>query len=199
MRKTLFALALFASALSIPLAAHADAIDQLTFNFTKPGFVPADAVIDIPASPPPSYLDGLFGDCPASDCITVLGTSPTGSNYYLVNFIEISPTQTSISYAYYGALFDPIPPARAFNQIYGFPALFTGPVSAPTFLSGTFDGEYEPVIEFPSIPGTLTIEPINNSAVPEPSTLTLMATGLLGAITALKHRKKKSPAVAELS
>jgi hypothetical protein len=191
MRKTLFAFAILASALSIPLTAHADTIDQLTFNFSRPGFLPADAIIDIPASPPPSYLNGLFGFCPASDCITVLGTSPTGSNYYLVNFAEVSPTQTSISYAYYGSLDAPIPPARAFYQIYGLPALFTGPVSAPTFLNGTFDGEYQAVVEFPPIPGTLTIEPINNPAVPEPSTLTLMATGLLGAITTLKHRKSR--------
>jgi hypothetical protein len=189
MRKTLFALALFASALSIPLTAHADAIDQLTFNFTKPGFVPANAVIDIPASPPPSYLDGLFGVCPASNCITVLGTSPTGSNYYLVNFYEDSPTETFVTYAYYTALFDPIPPARAFLNISGFPALFTGPVSSPTFLTGTFDGEYQPVVEYPSIPGTLTIEPLTNPTVPEPSTFALMATGILGAITTLRYRK----------
>ncbi len=90
-----------------PLTAHADAIDQLTFNFIKPGFVPADAVIDIPASPPPSYLDGLFGVCPASNCITVLGTSPTGSNYYLVNFYEESPTETFVTYAYYENLSAP--------------------------------------------------------------------------------------------
>jgi len=188
MRKTLFALALFASALSIPLNAHADAIDQLTFNFTKPGFVPADAVIDIPASPPPSYLDGLFGVCPASNCITVLGTSPTGSNYYLVNFYEESPTETFVTYAYYGNLSAPIPPARAFLQISGLPALFTGPVSAPTFLTGTFNGEYQPVVEYPPIPGTLTIEPLSNPTVPEPSTFALMATGILGGITTLKRR-----------
>jgi hypothetical protein len=52
MRKALFTLAVFASALSLPLGAHADIIDQFTFNFdTLPGYLPVHATIDLPASP----------------------------------------------------------------------------------------------------------------------------------------------------
>jgi hypothetical protein len=186
MRKTLFALTILTSALSIPLTAHADAIDVFTFNFpTSPGFYPAILTVDLPASPPPSYLGG-FGECPPSDCISVLGYS--GSNTYLVNFYQTSPTDTFVGYALYDDLSGPVPVERAFTKIFA-PALFTGPVAAPTFLTGTFDGTYEPVVEFPLFPGTITIEPLTSSTVPEPSTFALMATGILGTIATLRHRK----------
>lgn len=192
MRKTLFVLALLASALSIPLTSHADTIDQFTFNFPHPSNgIDGTFTIDLPASPPPSYLGG-HGTCFASDCITVIGTDPTDSTHFLVIFTEVSPTETQVSYAPY-FLDSPIPPARAFGTILDLPALFTGPVSAPTFLAGTFNGEYRDVPVFPqSFPGTITIEPLTNSTVPEPSSIALMATGILGAITTLRHRKSTS-------
>ncbi|MBB5338608.1 PEP-CTERM sorting domain-containing protein [Tunturiibacter gelidoferens] len=181
MRKTLFALALLASALSIPLTAHADTIDQLSFDFPHisdghPGVL----TIDLPASPQPylPFVSGLF-----------LGQS--GSVDYLVQIGELSPTETLIGYAFYVG--GPIPPARAFTQIYFTTALLTGPVDAPTFLTGTFNGVYKIDVPFlPPYPGTLTIEPLTNSTVPEPSSLALMATGILGAITTLRHRKSMS-------
>jgi hypothetical protein len=186
MRKALFALPLLASVLILPLTAHADTIDQFTFNFaTPPGFVPANVTIDLPASPPPSYLGG-FGECPPAECISVLGHS--GSHTYLVNFSQMSPTETFVGYAIYDDLSGPLPVPRAFTKIFA-PTLFTGPVDAPTFLTGTYDAEYEPVIGFPLFPGTITIEPLTASTVPEPSTFTLLATGILGAITTFKQRK----------
>jgi hypothetical protein len=190
MRKTLFALALLASALSIPLTAHADTIDQFSFNFVTPpiGFQTI-ITIDLPASPPPSYFGG-FGECPPSSCISVLGTS--GPNTYLVNFGQLSPTETIVGYAQYDNLSSPFPPARAFTQILA-PNLFTGPIDAPTFLTGTFNAVLETDIPFlPPFPGTITIEPLTNSTVPEPSSFALMATGILGAITTLRHRKSMS-------
>jgi hypothetical protein len=190
MRKTLFVLALLASALSIPLTAHADTIDQFTFNFphTSDGFAGV-FTIDIPASPPPNYYGGL-GTCSAPNCIVVLGTDPTESTDWLVIFTEVSPTETEISYAHYSPG-SPFPPARAYGTIFDLPALFTGPVSAPTFLTGTFNGVYRdvPVFVLPPFPGTLTIEPLTNSTVPEPSSFALMATGILGAITTLRYRR----------
>jgi hypothetical protein len=187
MRKTLFALALLASALSVPLIAHADTIDQFSFNFVTPpiGFQTI-ITIDLPASPPPSYFGG-YGECPPLTCISVLGTS--GSNYYLVNFLQLSPTETLVGYAEYPSLSSPFPPARAFTQILA-PNLFTGPFDAPTFLTGTFNGELETDIPFfPPFPGTITIEPLTNSTVPEPSSFALMATGILGAISTLRYRR----------
>jgi hypothetical protein len=187
MRKALLAFAVLASVLSAPLTAHADTIDQFTFNFVPPpGFVPAVLTIDLPASPPASYLGGLFGQCPVSDCITVLGHS--GSNTYLVNFFQDSPDATFVEYALDNDLSGPLPVIRAYTQI-SAPNLITGPISAPTFLTGTFDGEYMPVVGFPQFPGTLTIETLNDSTVPEPSTFALMTTGILGAITTFRRRR----------
>lgn len=57
------------------------------------------------------------------------------------------------------------------------PQLFTGSTSSPTFLTGTF-----PIGGF-----TLTISPAA-SAVPEPSSLFLLGTGLLGACGLLRKR-----------
>ncbi|WP_353068841.1 PEP-CTERM sorting domain-containing protein [Tunturibacter empetritectus] len=64
-----------------------------------------------------------------------------------------------------------------------------GPADAPTVLTGTFDGMLVPDAPIPNIPGTITIEPLTNSTVPEPSSFALMATGILGAITTLRYRR----------
>lgn len=56
--------------------------------------------------------------------------------------------------------------------------LFTGSTSSPTFLTGTF-----PLGGF-----NLTISNPNPSAVPEPSSLVLLGTGLLGAVGVLKRK-----------
>lgn len=58
------------------------------------------------------------------------------------------------------------------------PQLFTGPTSNPTFLTGTF-----PIGDF-----TLTITNPTASQVPEPSSLFLLGTGLLGAGGLLRKR-----------
>src|ERR1700730_12150123 len=106
MRKTLFAIAFLASALSIPLTAHAETIDQLSFDFPHgPDGHPGVLTIDLPASPQP-----LFG---------VSGLGYVGESalaIYLVRFLELSPSETIVGSA--GYLSFCIPPARAFTQIY---------------------------------------------------------------------------------
>lgn len=190
MRKTLFAFALIASALSIPLTAHADAIDQFTFSFaTPPGFLPANLVIDLPASPPYSNSQFAPGIC-FQGCFSVYGT--VGNTPYVVDFQQFEPGGgTIVEYAITNPIFGAPNVPRAYTHIFA-PNLFSGPVTDPTFLTGTFDAEYQPVIEFPEFAGTITIEPLDNSTVPEPSTFALMTTGLLGAITTLRSRKLKA-------
>jgi len=71
----------------------------------------------------------------------------------------------------------------------GAPQFYSGPESAPTFLTGSFSFAGVTVIEVDNqagtfldedfTSGTLTIAP-DAAAVPEPSTLALLAAGLLG-------------------
>jgi hypothetical protein len=66
---------------------------------------------------------------------------------------------------------------------FGNPQLFSGPTSAPTFLTGVFPG-YDYLL---SMPATMTITPAT-SPVPEPSSMVLLGTGILGAAGALKRK-----------
>jgi hypothetical protein len=188
MRKALFTLALLASASTLPLTARADTIDQFTFNFdTTPTFIPVHLTIDLPASPPPSPYTGI--DACAVDCFAVVGQS--GSNSYIFDFIQFAPGSTLVEFATFNPLFGPPLAPGAYTKIGASADLFTGSLSNPTFIPGSFDAEYMAVIGFPNFPGTITIEPINTTT-PEPSTLLLFATGLAaGMITlATRHRTR---------
>jgi hypothetical protein len=187
MRKALFTLALLASALTIPLTAHADTIDQFTFNFnTTSGFIPVHLTIDLPASPPPSPYTGI--DACAVDCFAVVGQS--GSNSYIFDFIQFAPGSTLVEFATFNPLFGPPTAPGAYTKI-AAPALFTGSLSNPAFLTGSFDAQYMAVIGFPNFPGTLAIDPINTTT-PEPSTLLLFAIGLAAGMftLAIRHRTR---------
>jgi PEP-CTERM motif-containing protein len=70
---------------------------------------------------------------------------------------------------------------------FGNPQLFSGSTSAPTFLTGVF-ASYDFVV---SAPATVTIAPAT-TPVPEPSSLILLGTGILGAAGALKKKLRSS-------
>jgi hypothetical protein len=177
MSKALFTFALLASAFTLPLTARADTIDQFTFNFvTPPTFTPVHLTIDLPASPPPSPYTGING-C-AVDCFAVVGQTASSINPYIFYFIQFAPGSTLVEFATFNPLFGPPSAPGAYTKISG-PDLFTGSLSNPTFITGTFDAEYMAVPGFPNFPGTITIEPIDTT-VPEPDTLILFATGALG-------------------
>lgn len=183
MRKALFPLVLLASAF-IPLTAHADAVDQFIFNFdTTPGYLPVHVTIDLPASPPLSPFTGFI----CTDCFVVFSeSSPT----YIFKFFQFGPGSTLVNFALDLNPSGPLPVDRAYTQIFAPDDLFTGSFSDPTFIPGTFDAIYRPFPGSPDFPGTLTIEPIDTT-VPEPSTLAMMATGILGAFTTLRSRKPR--------
>jgi hypothetical protein len=180
MRKALFTLALLASGFTLPLTAHADAIDQFTFNFpTTPGYLPVHVTIDLPASPPPFPYNFTCGDC-----FFVLSES---SPSYIFKFFQFVPGgATIVNFTLYNGLDIPIP--KAFTQIFPSDALFSGSLSDPTFIPGTFDAVYEPFPGSPDFPGTITIDPVNTTT-PEPSSLILLTTGALG-LTAFAARRR---------
>ncbi len=179
MRKALFTLALLASAFTLPLTAHADAIDQFTFNFdTTPGYLPVHVTMDVLASPAVlSYSSLICGPC----FVFFSESSPS----YVFKFIELVPGGAPIvNFTLYDGFDIPIP--KAFTQIFPSDALFTGSLSDPTFLTGTFDAEYRPFSTAPEFPGTITIEPVNTTT-PEPSSLILLTTGALTAFAARRR------------
>jgi PEP-CTERM motif len=180
MSKSLFTLAVFVSALALPLSARADALDQFTFSFvTPPGYVSGDLTIDLPASPPLSPFTGFI----CTNCFVVLGDG------YIFQFSQPAPGSTSVEFAQYSG-FGPLPVPRAYLSFFAPEDLFTGSLTNPTFVTGTFDAEYRPFSTAPQFPGTITIEAVNTT-VPEPSTFAMMATGILGAITTLRSRKTR--------
>jgi hypothetical protein len=83
-------------------------------------------------------------------------------------------------YFYVAALFGGVGTSE-FN--FGIPQLFSGSTSAPTFLTGVFPG-YDYSL---SMDASMTITPAT-SPVPEPSSMILLGTGILGAAGALKRK-----------
>jgi hypothetical protein len=174
-------LTLFASAFTLPVAAHADAIDQFTFHFpTTDGYQSFWRTVDLPASPPPSpWTNPIYG-CPPEACFAVVDES----DHFIFNF-----GSTGLRFAFFDPRFGPPSSVRAWYGISNSEALFTGSFSDPTFLTGTFDAIYYPFFTAPGFPGTITIQPLDTT-VPEPSTLAMMATGILGVIATARSRKR---------
>jgi hypothetical protein len=126
----------------------------------------------------------------AVDCFAVVGQTASNPDPYVFYFIQFAPGSTFVEFATFNPIFGPPSAPGAYSLIVASEDLFTGSLSNPTFIPGTFDGVYRPFFSSPDFPGTITIEPIDTT-VPEPSTLALMATGILGAITTLRSRKPR--------
>ena len=190
MSKALCTLALLTSALTLPLTAHADPLDQVTFNFPFDSqfSAPIDFSIIVPASPAPAPVPFGFGLCSTACFPIVIENSPGVATVY--NFLDQGPSQTSIRYATYlsGPNLGPPGQPQAYTQIVS-PNLFSGPVTGPIFLTGTFEAIILTFPGGPDFPGTITIEPVATST-PEPSTLALLTTGSLGLIAFAARRKE---------
>ena len=187
MSKALFTLALLVSAFTLPLTAHADTIDQFTFNFvTPPGYSSADLTVDLPASPPPSPYTSLI--CGSGCFVVVDGVIGFGSYAEIFRFSETTPGSTFVSFTSYNESDGGLPIEQAYTHIIAPEDIFTGSPSDPTFVTGTFDAEFIPFAGSPVFPGTITIEPIDTT-VPEPSTLALLGTGIVGLIAFTARRR----------
>jgi hypothetical protein len=159
-RKTLFTLALLASALSLPLAAHADTIDDFVLTDT-----PGDTIaFSLPASPP------VFG--PSSSFL--FETFPVVLSFNPLYFGNATLDGQILFYSALGG--------GGLNVLISHPGgitavldhgdlLYSGTTADPTFLTGTFHVGSD----------ILTITP-ETAPTPEPSTLVLLATGALGVL-----------------
>jgi PEP-CTERM motif len=174
MRKTLFTFAVLASALTIPLTAHADAIDDFVLTggsvditFTLPASPPGNLfVCPPPTSGPISCQNGSQTDFTASTLVTNNGVTAMGSLDFATGRFGGGLTVGG-------------------TRFLG-PQLFLPDAATPTFLIGTFNlsSFANPLTDY-----TLTITPETTTApTPEPSTFALLATGALGIVSAARRR-----------
>ena len=144
--------------------AHADTLNDY-FQVTD-GATGNVYTFTLPASPTPTGVgsnDFWITDVPVS----------TNGNAYVnesVYFIQLAT----------GGLGIQIPGGFFFDE---GPQLFTGTLSNPTFVPGTYTVNADNAPQNPADNGTVAISP-----VPEPSTLALIGTGVLGIAGAVRRR-----------
>ena len=172
MRKNVFPFALLVAAFVLPLAAHADTIDD--FVLTGNGL---DITFSLPASPP-----GNDSTCPPGPGSCLPGSETA---FYLSALVTTNGVTEEEGLAF---------PTLRFggglvigsDRYLGDEALFTPDAANPTFTPGTFL-----VSTFAPLTYTLTITPEAPTAItPEPSSVILFTTGVLGFIGFASIRRR---------
>ena|SRR5438067_1557711 len=162
-------LAFAAVFLSVGLSQTARAADLDLFTITSEGSV---VTFTLPASPTPTGTDAACpADLPPEFCIsgvtaTVNGVTETGD---VLEFFDIS--QLGGLALLSGGVFPPSVDTVGAQ-------LYSGPVTAPTFLLGTF--AQTSFLDGADVTVTISQVPEPSSLVPEPSSLVLLGSGLVG-------------------
>jgi hypothetical protein len=184
MSKALFTVALLTSALTLPLTAHADTIDD--FSITGGGHT---ITYSLPATSsfPDFSLFNFFEENAPATIDGVSGYAVT-SLYYLPGLIPVRLI-LDVPSAVFGTtqlyMNGPLFFSLAFVPATNPPPYFQEDV-VPTFIPGTYTLQglssfaLQPLN--PPVPYTLTITQETAAATPEPSSVVLLATGALGLI-----------------
>jgi hypothetical protein len=171
MRNFVFPL-LLCSAFILPSAARADAIDD--FVITGNGL---DITFSLPASPP-----GNESTCPSGIITSCLPGSETA--FYLSALVTDNGVTTLQALAFPTIFFGGGLEIGA-TRYYSNYVLFTPNAATPTFTPGTYS--VNTLGSFGS--DTLTITPETTATTPEPSTLGLLGTGVIGLIGLVRRKR----------
>ena len=180
-------------AICSPGVAHGDALDTITFSFPQTTlqpypYSPPDVLsaiqrsVVVPASPTP-----LQPTLPALPNGFVIDPGFDGPAY---------PPQNDELY-----FFDPFGEGYVFVGNIGSPRaymnfssaqIYSGSAADPTFVPGTYAAFYLAPVFNTQIFGTITVtaDTSTPSAVPEPASLGLLATGALAGVHAFRRRRK---------
>jgi hypothetical protein len=178
MRKLVILLVLLASAFVQPLTAHADAID----DFVLTGVGNSNIItFSLPASPPGNEMT-----CPpfSPSCLPGSETAFYLSTLVTTNGISSGEGLAFPTLRFGGGL------VIGATRLFGDEALFTPNAATPTFVLGTYDvSTFNP--SFLEYSLKITQEsPV--APTPEPSTLGLLGTGVLGLFGFLRSKRGRA-------
>ncbi len=188
MRKALFTLALLASPFTLPLAAHADTIDD--FVLTGDGNIITFSAPAIYSAPNPSHMvTATLPDIASS----VNGVG--GYSLFISFWLPSWPFRSGLDFEITPSLSTGVPGVFSEYELTGPDLIELLPGTTPTFTVAEFlPGTYSlstffviPHNTVGGIPFTLTITP-ETASTPEPSTLLLFATGMMGIVGAIGRR-----------